>query len=94
MSELTPKDRAKLTSAIERFDRCMKRDDWKVWIGDDPGHAPLPPKVLTARDIYKQAFGVDMPDSVTATWEGSTVTFETHVPAEELVSFFFRESDE
>jgi hypothetical protein len=89
MSEpkLTPDDEARLTAAIQRCERDFA--DHMVWCGSDVRHAPLPRNVLTARDIYKRIFGVDMPSNVTATWEGSTVTFSvepTVAPFE--VSFF------
>jgi hypothetical protein len=93
--KLSPEDQARLVALQEQFEHCLKSDDYKAWIGDDHNHAPLPPKVLTARDIYKQVFGVDMPSNITATWEGSTVTFHARVePVEIPVSFYFGASDE
>lgn len=91
--KLTPADDARLADFIRRSERDFEGN--KVWRGDDTNHAPLPPGVLTARDIYKRAFGFDMPDNVTATWEGSTLTFHAKIdPVEIPVSFYFGASDE
>lgn len=91
---LPPEVQARMQSLLEQFER-LERDDCRVWLGDAVRRAPLSPRVLTARDIYKRILGVDMPDNVTATWEGSTVTFHAKIdPVEMPFSFCFGESDE
>lgn len=88
---LPPEAQARMRSLLEQFER-LERNDCRVWLGDAVRRAPLSPRVLTARDIYKRIFGVDMPDNVTATWDGSVLTFHvTPVIAEFSVTFSFGE---
>jgi hypothetical protein len=52
------------------------RSSFDNWSGDSEVRQGPSLKHVTPLDVYRQIFGHEMPENVTATWDGTLVTFE------------------